>query len=208
MIIAIDGPSASGKGTLAKRVAKHLGLPYLNTGALYRAVGMKVLLSKVDFNDIEGICSIAKKIKPKDLESNDLYTEEVGFVASKVASIQKVRDILLAFQKDFAYNMKGAVLDGRDIGTVICPNADYKFFITASVEERAMRRYKELADKDKDVLYEEILQKLKTRDKMDSERANSPLKKADDAIEVDTTKMNREEVLNYVLSFVEQKELE
>jgi len=202
LIIAIDGPSASGKGTIAKKIAEYFELPCLNTGAIYRALGLKAILSKTNFDDIKKICEIAKNIKPEDLESKELYTEEIGYAASKVASIQKVRDILLAFQKDFAYNPRGAVLDGRDIGTVICPDADYKFFITASVKERALRRYKELKGNGKDVLYEEILQKLKTRDKMDSERVNSPLKKADDAIEVDTTKMNRKEVFDYVLSCI------
>lgn len=202
VVIAIDGPAASGKGTLAKRVAEHLDLPYLNTGAIYRALGLKVLNNNVSYDDLDAICSLAENINPEDLESKELYTEEVGFAASKVSQIQKVRDILLDFQRNFANDDAGAVLDGRDIGTVICPNADYKFFVTASVEERSNRRYKELVEKGKDVSYDDILKKLKTRDKMDSERSNAPLKKADDAIEVDTTKMSRKEVVDYVLSFI------
>lgn len=200
MIIAIDGPSASGKGTVAQKIAKKLNLPYLNTGGIYRALGLKVHKAGIDFEDVDKICEIARQINPEDLESNELYTEKVGQMASKVAPIQKVRDILLDFQRNFAYNTKGAVLDGRDIGTVICPDADYKFFITASTEVRAERRYKELNEKGKEVSYDEILQKLKARDKRDSERASSPMKKADDAILVDTSNMSREEVFEFVLS--------
>lgn len=202
MIIAIDGPSASGKGTLAIKLAKHFNITHLDTGLLYRALGLKILNTKTDESDIEAICTLAKNLTPDDFKSEKLKTEEIGHIASKISTIQKVRDILLDLQRKIAYNKKGAVLDGRDIGTVVCPDAGYKFFLDATIEERAKRRYKELKEKNMDVVYEDILQKLKVRDKRDSERANSPLKKADDAIEVDTTNMTRQEVFDYVLSFI------
>ena len=202
-IIAIDGPTASGKGTLAKKLAKHFGLPYLNTGGLYRSVALKMMRDgNPNFSDKNEVIDILKYIDFSDLENPDLYTEDVGNVASKISVIQEVRDFLFQYQRDFAYQMGGSVLDGRDIGTVICPDASFKFFIVADVEERAKRRYKEMLEKGFKVDYNEILSKLLARDKSDRERASSPLKKADDAIEVDTTKMNKDQVFEYVLSFI------
>lgn len=202
-IIAIDGSTASGKGTLAKKLAKHFELPYLNTGGLYRAVALKMMLdNKSDFNDKNKVIDILRYVDFSNLENPDLYTENVGNIASKVSVIQEVRDFLFKYQHDFAYQTRGAVLDGRDIGTVICPDASFKFFIVADVEERAKRRHKEMLEKDFEVDYNEILTKLVNRDKSDKERANSPLKKADDAIEVDTTNMSKDQVFEYVLSFI------
>lgn len=201
-IIAIDGPTASGKGTLAKKLAKHFNLPYLNTGGLYRAVALFMVNNGLDYNDKNEVISILEKVDFSDLNNPELYVEEIGAVAGKVAPIEEVRQFLLKFQKDFAYQDGGAVLDGRDIGTIICPDAKYKFYITASVEERARRRYEEMKNLKKNVDYKEILNKLQERDKRDTERVNSPLKKADDAIEVDTTDLNIDEVFEKVLSFI------
>lgn len=202
-IIAIDGPTASGKGTLAKKLAKYFGLPYLNTGGLYRSVALKMMKDgKSNFSDKNEVINILKYVDFSDLENPDLYTENVGNVASKVSVIQEVRDFLFQYQHDFAYQTGGSVLDGRDIGTVICPDASFKFFIVADIEERARRRYKEMLEKGFKVDYNEILSKLLARDKSDKERSNSPLKKADGAVEVDTTKMDKDQVFEYVLSFI------
>lgn len=202
-IIAIDGPTASGKGTLAKKIAEHFSLPYLNTGGLYRAIALYLIKNNIsNFNDEESIINILNNVDFSDLNNPELYFEEIGNIASKIAPIKKVREFLLKFQKNFAYQEGGAVLDGRDIGTIICPDATYKFFINASVEERAKRRFNEMKIKGKNIDYKEILFKLNERDKKDMERVNSPLKKADDAVEVDTTNMSKDEVFNYILSFI------
>ena len=203
IVVAIDGPTASGKGTVAKVLAEKLNLPYLNTGGLYRAVALTVINNNIDYNNIEDIKKVLLKVDFSDLDNPELYVENVGFVASYVSKIQEVRDFLLDFQRHFA--AKGGVLDGRDIGTVICPNADYKFYITATVEERAKRRYNEMLSKGKDVTYEDILEKLKARDKNDIERKNSPLVKAADAIEIDTTDMTKDEVFEKVFSYFNKK---
>ena len=200
MIIAFDGPASSGKGTIAKKIAEHFYLPYLNTGALYRVVGFKALENNVDLENIEELKKVAKDIHNEDLDAVGLYNERVGEVASKVASKPEIRKILLDFQRDFAHNTRGAVLDGRDIGNIICPNAYYKFFIAASVEERARRRFEESKSKGIDVSYEEILEKLRERDYRDSNRSDAPLVKAKDAVEVDTTEMSIDEVFDFVLS--------
>ncbi|MDR3078507.1 MAG: (d)CMP kinase [Rickettsiales bacterium] len=202
-IVAIDGPVASGKGTLAKRVASFHSLPYLNTGALYRAVALHLL--KISLGEPAGegeVLAVLGDVDLSDLDNPDLYREEVSRLTSKIAVIPGVRQFLFGFQVDFAHQDGGAVLDGRDIGTVICPEADYKFFITASVEERARRRHREMLLKDKNIDYNEILTNLIERDKRDSGRSTSPLRKAEDAVEVDTTNMGIEEVADYVLSLI------
>ena len=202
-IIAIDGPTASGKGTLAKKISQHFNLPYLNTGGLYRAVALKIIKdNNADFKDKSEVIKILGLVDFSNLDNPELYLEDVGTVASKVSVIQEVRDFLFKYQYDFAHQDGGAVLDGRDIGTVICPDASFKFFIEASVEERAKRRYEEMINKGSKVDYNEILTKLINRDKSDIERVNSPLKKADSAIEIDTTNMSIDEVFKYTLSFI------
>ena len=202
-IIAIDGPTASGKGTLAKKISQHFNLPYLNTGGLYRAVALKIIKdNNADFKDKSEVIKILGLVDFSNLDNPELYLEDVGTVASRVSVIQEVRDFLFKYQYDFAHQDGGAVLDGRDIGTVICPDASFKFFIEASVEERAKRRYEEMINKGSKVDYNEILTKLINRDKSDRERVNSPLKKADGAIEVDTTNMSIDEVFKYTLSFI------
>ena len=161
-VIAVDGFSASGKGSLCTSLSKILKLPYLNTGALYRAIGLRLKQSNFnDFDNIEKLLEIAKGIDFSKLNSPELFTEEIGSWASKVAKIQEIRNFLLDFQKEFCNRKDGAILDGRDIGTTICPDAKYKFFITASAEERAKRRYEEMIEKGIKSDYEIILQKIK-----------------------------------------------
>jgi cytidylate kinase len=202
-IIAIDGPTASGKGTLAKRLAQFYGLPYLNTGALYRAVALHVLKNCPENLLEEGkVVELLPGVDFSDLENPELYSEEVSASTPKIAKIPELRKFLFNLQSNFANQAGGAVLDGRDIGTAICPQASYKFFITASVEERAKRRYQEVLAKGEVIDYNEILNSLKERDRRDSERVVSPLRKAEDALEIDTTAMGIEDVFNYVRSLI------
>ncbi len=204
IVIAIDGPAASGKGTVAKRLARYLRLAYLDTGSIYRAIGYNIMQEGRDPNDKDVAIKAAKNLAPGDLKNEHLYDEGVGNAASIISAVPRVREILLQFQRDFARNPEGAVLDGRDIGTVICPNADYKFYITADIEARAMRRFKQLQSKGNPVIYDDVLQDLQRRDERDSMRKIAPLKAADDAICIDTTDMNEDEVFAKVLSFVEK----
>jgi CMP/dCMP kinase len=213
LVIAIDGPASSGKGTIAKKIADHFSLPHLNTGALYRAVAFLALENNLDLeNDIKKILPLIKKINSLDLESSKLHNEEIGKAASSVAKKPEIRQALFNLQKDFINNgiknNGGAVLDGRDIGTVICPDANYKFFIIASVEERAKRRFKQLSqNQNNQTTYEIILSQLKTRDEQDKNRSTSPLKKADDAVEIDTSNINIEEVFNLVKTYINNSPL-
>ncbi|WP_158742225.1 (d)CMP kinase [Acidisphaera sp. L21] len=185
MIIAIDGPAAAGKGTLARRLAKELGLPYLDTGLLYRAVGRRVLDAGVDPADPAAAEAQAKALHPDDLARTDLRGPAADQAASQVASVPGVRAALLAFQRNFA-TTGGAVLDGRDIGTVIFPDADVKLFVTASVEARAERRWRE----HQAASLESVTEDLRRRDAMDAARAAAPLRPADDAVLLDTTAMD------------------
>jgi cytidylate kinase len=200
--IAVDGPAASGKGTLAKKLAEALGLAYLDTGKLYRAVGYAMRVSGKDPANKDEAISCAENITLADTENEHLYDEGVGGAASIISAIPEVREALLSFQKEFLKRQEGAVLDGRDIGTVICPDADFKFFITADIEARAMRRFKQLQKEDKNVIYESVLQDLQRRDARDSQREIAPLKPAEDAICIDTTQMGAGEVLEKVLSYI------
>ncbi len=210
LVIAIDGPSASGKGTLARRLAKELGLIYLDTGKLYRYVGLKLLESdekiekaaKHTSKEAKKAIEIAESLVLGDLEQHDLSSEEIGNAASIVSAIPGVRKALLSFQRDIATNPKGAVLDGRDIGTVVCPNADFKFFITADLKTRAERRYKQLQKQGNEVIYSSILQDLASRDERDTERTASPLSPARDAVHIDTTGLGMDDVLKKVISIV------
>ncbi len=193
MIIAIDGPAAAGKGTLARRIAEHYGLAYLDTGALYRAVGWTLLREGRDPHDEAAAVRAARALDPAILSSPDLRTERVGEAASVVAGIPAVREALIDFQRHFARHppdgAAGAVLDGRDIGTAICPDADIKFFVTASEEERARRRAEELRGRGIEADEREVLADLKRRDERDSARATAPLRMPEDAILLDTTGM-------------------
>jgi len=181
--IAIDGPAAAGKGTISKAVAKEMGFAHLDTGLLYRAVGAKSLTGS---DPIEAATSLSAE----DLEADNLRTPEVAQSASKVAVISEVRAALVDFQRAFARRLGGAVLDGRDIGTVICPNAEVKLFVTASAEVRAERRFLELSAGGHDVTRNEVLQDVKARDERDMNRVEAPLKPAEDAVLIDTSDLN------------------
>ena len=193
LIIAVDGPAASGKGTIAARLATHYGLPFLDTGLLYRAVGAKG----------GDPVAAARALTPEDLLRDDLRSLAAGQAASRVAAIPEVRAALVEFQRRLARDPQGAVLDGRDIGTVICPEAEVKLYVTASPEVRARRRTDELLAKGRAVDYEAILAEVKARDERDSGRAEAPLRRADDAVVIDTSALGPGEVLAKALSVVE-----
>ena len=190
MIIAIDGPAASGKGTIAKRVAAHYGLAYLDTGTLYRAVARDTLMRSEDPADAIEVLKSAKALDPFTLGDRGLRKPGLAEAASLVAKHPEVREELLAYQRNFARATSGAVLDGRDIGTVICPDADVKLFVTATPEERARRRYLELIQAGIDVSEAEVLGDIRRRDERDKRRAASPLRQAPDAHLLDTTNLD------------------
>ncbi len=200
-VIAIDGPAAAGKGTLAKALAKELDLAYLDTGSLYRAVGLKAAAAGA----LDQAGPMATALTPADLNHRDLRTAEAGTYASKVAAQPEVRQALFDFQRSFGLTppegKSGAVLDGRDIGTVIFPEAPVKFFITASPEVRAQRRYDELAP-DRRPTFAAMLAQVKERDARDSGRKDAPLRPAEDAHLIDTSDMGAAEVLNLALLIV------
>ncbi len=206
MIIAVDGPAASGKGTLARRLATHFGFAYLDTGKIYRAVGCRVLDADGDPEDQEAALSAAEALQPGDLNNSNLTSDRAAVAASKVAAMEPVRTMLLGFQQVFAANppngASGVVLDGRDIGTVVCPDAAVKLFVTAAIEERAERRHKELLDKGEPSIYSRVLQALKDRDARDIKRSAAPLVAAPDAISVDTTAMDPDEAFASVLDSI------
>jgi len=196
--VAIDGPAAAGKGTISKAVAAHFGFAHLDTGLLYRAVGAKVLAGADPL-------AAAKTLDPTDLENDALRTPEVAQAASQVAVIAEVRSALVDCQRSFAQRIGGAVLDGRDIGTVICPAADAKLFVTASPECRAERRFKELQGKGMDVSAQQVLADVIKRDKRDSERATAPLIAAADAQQIDTSDLTIDEAVNAAIAFVQSR---
>ena len=197
-IVAIDGPAAAGKGTISKAVAAHFGFAHLDTGLLYRAVGAKVLAGA------EAIVA-AEALTAEDLDADNLRTPEVAQAASKVAVIAEVRAALVAFQQTFARRAGGAVLDGRDIGTVICPDAEAKLFVTASAEVRAERRYLELAAKGHSDTRGEVLADVKARDERDMNRAEAPLKAAEDAILIDTSNLSIEDAVARAVAEIEAR---
>jgi cytidylate kinase len=196
--IAIDGPAAAGKGTVSKAVAAHFGFAHLDTGLLYRAVGAKTLAG---IDPVEA----AKTLVAEDLSVEGLRTPEVAQAASKVAVIGEVRAALVDFQRAFARRAGGAVLDGRDIGTVICPNAEAKLFVTASAEVRAERRYLELVANGHETSHEDVLSDVKERDARDMERAEAPLKPAEDAVVIDTSDMSIEEAVAQAVAAIEAR---
>lgn len=195
LTVAIDGPAASGKGTISKAVAGHFGFAHLDTGLLYRAVGARML---------EGLDPIeaAQTLEAADLDRGDLRTADVAQAASKVAAIPQVRAALVDFQRAFAARSGGAVLDGRDIGTVICPGAPVKLYVIASDEVRAKRRYMELSEKGADVTPEGVLADLRERDARDSARATAPLVAAEDAIVLDTSDLSIDEAVAKAIAVV------
>lgn len=208
MIIAIDGPAGSGKTTVAKLVAKKLGFFYLDTGAIYRSLTLKLLREGIPLTDLSKVVKIARDMKlefqgervfldGKDI-TEDIRDPNVDRNVSLVAKVAEVRDLLLPLQRRLVEG-RNAVVEGRDMGTVVFPKAELKVFLTASVEERAKRRWKELSSKGKKVSFREVLENLKRRDKIDSEREVAPLRKTADAVEIDTTKMSVDEVVGEVV---------
>ncbi|MDW4498674.1 d(CMP) kinase [Sulfitobacter sp. D35] len=194
--IAIDGPAAAGKGTISRAVAAHFGFAHLDTGLLYRAVGAKMLAG----TDPE---AAARALTVEDLAGENLRSHEVAQAASRVAVIPEVRAALLDFQRGFARRAGGAVLDGRDIGTVICPDAEAKLFVTASVRVRAARRHLELAGKGDKRSFDEVLADVEARDRRDRERAEAPLRPAADAVEIDTSEMDIETAVARAIAVIE-----
>lgn len=194
--VAIDGPAASGKGTISKAVAAHFGFAHLDTGLLYRAVGAKVLVG------VEPAAAAIALI-PGDLESDALRTPDVAQMASQVAVIPAVRAALVDFQRSFAARAGGAVLDGRDIGTVICPEAQVKLFVTANADVRARRRFDELSAKGMDVTLEDVIADVLARDARDRDRAAAPLKPALEAVPIDTSQMSIADAVDAAVALVE-----
>jgi CMP/dCMP kinase len=209
MLIAVDGPAAAGKGTLTRKLAAHFDLARLDTGLIYRAVGLKAL-ELGDPSNTEIAVKAAQSLAFSDLDQGGLRDEAAGNAASKVAAIPAVRDILLTFQRDFAAippdNKRGAVLDGRDIGTVVCPDAPYKFFIEASPEVRAERRYKELQDRGEEAIRSAILRDILDRDERDRSRTVAPLEPAKDALVLDTTDLDADAVFAAALNFISSQD--
>ncbi|WP_332118178.1 (d)CMP kinase [Azorhizobium caulinodans] len=203
MIIAIDGPAASGKGTLGKRIAGHLGLAHLDTGLLYRAVGA-ICLAAGKLEDEAASVEAAQALDVTTLDPESLRTGAIGEAASVVAARPGVRAALVDLQRRFAARPEGAVLDGRDIGSVICPDATVKLFVTASPEVRAERRFKELAARDPLASYEAVLADIHKRDERDSNRAAAPLVMANDAVLLDTSSLGIEESFAAALAIVER----
>ena len=210
MIIAIDGPAGSGKSTIAKLIAEDLGLVYLDTGAMYRLVTLKALNDGI-LGNLDKIIKMLDNLSI-DIKENGFYLDDIDVSeeirkpvvsenVSDIAVIREVREKMVDLQRKFSES-KNVILDGRDIGTVVFPNADVKIFLVADAKERANRRYKELVAKGENVRIEEIYENILKRDKIDSTRKESPLKKADNAIEVDTTSKNIEEVKNEILNII------
>ncbi|MEM0928535.1 MAG: (d)CMP kinase [Pseudomonadota bacterium] len=190
LVIAVDGPAASGKGTLSRRIARVYGIRYLDTGKLYRGVGWMMISQGIDPTDADKAEQAAHALDPQTVDRSELLTHEAGRAASLVAAHPGVRDALLSFQRSFAAQAPGAVLDGRDIGTVICPDAPVKLFVTASTEERARRRHKELQDQDPSLSLEAVIDQIKRRDERDQSRDAAPMKPAVDAHLLDTTSLD------------------
>jgi|TARA_B110000438_G_C15763338_1_gene628352 cytidylate kinase len=210
MIIAIDGPAAAGKGTLARQLADHFDFALLDTGLIYRAVGMKLIHANANLEDIDVAIRTARGLKPDDLKAIDLRTDVAADAASRISAIPEVRAALIDFQRSFAVNppenKNGSILDGRDIGTIVCPEAKVKLFITARSEVRAERRYLELRERGLDAIYGRVLTEMKERDARDSARTVSPLIPAKDAFLLDTSNLAAEEVFFTALDFVKKNQ--
>ncbi|HEY8162318.1 MAG TPA: (d)CMP kinase [Methylocystis sp.] len=204
LVIAIDGPAASGKGTLARKLAAHYGLPHLDTGLLYRATARALLDEGLPLDDVDAAVEAARGLSLTDFDEERLRARDMGEAASVVAAMPAVRAALVDMQRAFAARPEGAVLDGRDIGTVICPTATVKIFVTASPETRAQRRALELASRGEPVDYAAILEDVRKRDARDSARSAAPLKPAEDAVTLDTSELDRDEVLAAALAIAER----
>lgn len=202
--VAIDGPAAAGKGTISKAVAEQFGLAHLDTGLLYRAVGMKLLEQEGEDGAPSAAARIASSLTETDLARTDLRSARAGIAAGRVAAIPSVRAALLDFQRSFAERPGGAVLDGRDIGTVICPSAEVKIYVTASDEARAKRRWRELLDRGEEAVFEQVLADQRARDEGDAARELAPMRRATDAHLLDTTDLSISEAIAKAAEMVEQ----
>ncbi len=208
MIVAIDGPAGSGKGTIAKKLAEYFNLSYLDTGILYRAVALQMLTEGINENDYRSAKKVAQQVCIASIDHTGIRTRAVSDLASKIATISTVRQELLTRQRRFAQNpdpdKDGAILDGRDIGTVVCPNADFKLFIMAELEIRAKRRWKELLQSDPTAIYCEVLEEMRSRDERDTNRKDAPLVVTSDAMVIDTSNKSIDvsfnEAKNWILS--------
>ncbi|MGJ3230899.1 MAG: (d)CMP kinase [Oceanicaulis sp.] len=205
MIIAVDGPLASGKGTIARALAARFGLPHLDTGTLYRAVAVELIEAGLPPEDADAAEAAARTLEVASIDESKIRTAGAGQAASVVSAHPGVRRALLAVQRNFAAQPGGAVLDGRDIGTVIAPEADVKLYVTASEETRAWRRQAELVNRGEDVTFDQILGQLRQRDARDASRADAPLMKAEDAVELDTTEMTIDEAVRAAIDLVEAR---
>lgn len=203
MIIAIDGPLASGKGTLSRALATHFEIPHLDTGSIYRATALALIKNGIDPNNKAEAIKAAQNLDMTGIIDSELRTAQVGQGASIVAAIPEVRKALFDFQRNFAANPKGAVLDGRDIGTVICPDADFKFFVTARPEIRAQRRLAELQASGENITLEELTKQIIERDTRDAERADAPLKPTETSIMLDTSDLGIDEVIKKAIYYIE-----
>lgn len=202
-MIAVDGPAASGKGTIATKLAALFGYPVLDSGLLYRAVGVRVLAEGGDLGDAEHATRVARTLDPASLENPEVRTRAAGEAASRVAAYTPVREALRDFQRTFAAQEPGAVIDGRDIGTVIAPQAPAKLFVTATPEVRATRRWKQLTGQGEAVSFEDILADIRIRDERDSGRSDSPMVIAPDAVLLDTTQMDIDRAFDAARRIVE-----
>ena len=200
IIIAIDGPAASGKGTVARKLAKIFNLPHLDSGQLYRHIAYRAIKSAINLNNKSALLELTNKIAFDISEIEDLRNDEISTVASIISQYSEIREQLIEYQRDFASN--GAVVDGRDIGTIIFPNADYKFYITASLDQRTERRYLQLKKDNTEIDRNNIKNDISNRDLRDINRKIAPLKKAEDAIEIDTTEMKIDDVIDFIVKYI------
>ncbi len=210
VVVAVDGPAASGKGSLSRRLASHFGYAHLDTGLLYRAVGLVLIREGIDPENNHAAAAAAQNLSADLLVDPSLRGDEVANMASRVAAIPAVREALIDYQRGFAHkppdDAPGAVLDGRDIGTVICPEADHKIFVEASLEARADRRVKELRERGVEAIYARVLQDMRERDTRDRTRRVAPLVPAEDAFLLDTTNIDAEAAFSAALEFIKSRD--